>query len=370
MIRRGRGSRSWSAAAHNRSEAAIAHHPRGRLNIHGRNGQPAMARTPAVAIALALLGLCQCLVNAQSAQAAEKPSPAHWMQDHLDALANRPLKRLAMPAAHDAAMYVSHFPGSLGQTQDLTIYGQLSAGVRYFDLRPQWSDGKLFIHHGPIRGPSLDDVLDDVRQFAAEGHRELIILKFSHFEAFDDAGAYPALVKQIDAKLGRWLYKLLPQGKRLADVTLGEYVQKSPAILAVCDGSFPIDHPAAGVWVYRDWDSAHPEQGDLRVFDQYANSKSYVQMKADQFDKFESYDGKCKARPDVPCDLFLFSWTLTPMTNVRKFAAEVNPNLKPALAELTVPNRFGCVVNLLYTDYVDTAKATDAAIRLNEAMGK
>ena len=74
------------------------------------------------------------------------------------------------------------------------------------------------------------------------------------------------------------------------------------------------------------------------------------------------------ARRDVPCDLFLLSWTLTPPVNVRAFAAEPNRNLEAALRELKIPNRFGCVVNLLYADYVDSARVTDVAIQQNQAL--
>jgi hypothetical protein len=296
---------------------------------------------------------------------AAKPVP--WMQDHLDSLGDRPLKRLVLPASHDSAMYQSGFPESLARTQDLTIYGQLSYGIRYFDLRPQWDDGKLFLHHGPVRGPRLAEVLDDVRQFASEGHRELVILKFSHYQAFHGE-AYLSMAKQIKASLDPWLYTSLPRGRRLADITLAEYVERGCAVLVLCDGNEPRDHRREGIWVYRDWDSRDPEQGDLRVYDQYSNTMSYSSMKTDQFDKFHRYDGKCKYRREVPCDLFLLSWTLTPPTNVRGFSAEANRNLEAAIKELEIPNRSGCVANLLYTDYVDSARVTDVAIELNRRL--
>lgn len=43
------------------------------------------------------------------------------------------------------------------------------------------------------------------------------------------------------------------------------------AVLVVCDGSYPIDNKAPGIYAYRNSDSCEPEKGDLRVFDQYAN---------------------------------------------------------------------------------------------------
>jgi hypothetical protein len=119
---------------------------------------------------------------------------ARWMQTHLEAFGKRPLRQLVLPASHDSGMYESGFPQSLGQTQDSTIYGQLAFGIRYFDIRPQWHDGGLYVHHGPIRGPKLDTVLQDVRRFLHEGHRELILLKFSHYDGFHNQ-AYQTMAK-------------------------------------------------------------------------------------------------------------------------------------------------------------------------------
>jgi hypothetical protein len=66
-------------------------------------------------------------------------------------------------------------------------------------------------------------------------------------------------------------------------------------------------------------------------------------MKTDQFDKFKRYDGKCRARRDVPCDPFLLSWTLTPLTNARAYVVEPDRNQVAAVKELKIPNRIGSV---------------------------
>ena len=97
--------------------------------------------------------------------AATTADNSHWMQDHLDTWGERPLKQWVLPASHDAAMYESGWVKSLGRTQDLTIYDQLMYGVRWFDLRPKSSSGMLYMHHGPVLGPKLAEVLDDVRRF-------------------------------------------------------------------------------------------------------------------------------------------------------------------------------------------------------------
>jgi hypothetical protein len=168
----------------------------------------------------------------------------------------------------------------------------------------------------------------------------------------------------INQNLGPWLFTSLPQAKRLTDVPLAEYLKKHGTVLVVCDGHYPIAQPSPGIYVYRDWDSPDPAAGDLRVFDQYSNTMSYATMKSDQFDKFDRYTGCCRDHPDVPCDLFLLSWTMTPPTNVPAFAAEPNQQLTAALDHLHQPNRAGKIINLLYADCVGTA-ITDIAIREN-----
>jgi hypothetical protein len=283
---------------------------------------------------------------------------ANWMRDHLATFGNKTLRQLALPASHDSAMYLTGFPQSLARTQNLTIYGQLTAGVRWFDLRPQYRDGGLATSHGPVSGPKLSVILADIRRFMAERHRELVMLKFSHYDGFT-VSAYAAMARQINKSLSPWLLKTLPPGKRLADIRLRDYLANGGAILVFCDGQYPIDSPSAGIWVYRDWDSDDPQLGDLRVYDQYSNTLSYPTMKSDQLSKFAAFNGACKHRPDLSCDLFLLSWTLTPPTDVPAFAAEPNRQLASVLKTLKIPNPAGFFINLIYTD-------CDEVIQLNQ----
>ena len=298
---------------------------------------------------------------------------SRWMQDHLDAWGKRPLKQWVLPASHDAAMYETGWVKSLAQTQDLSIYEQLMYGVRWFDLRPQWSGGALYMHHGPVLGPKLADVLDDVRRFCrdpedrAPRRRELIILKFSHYEAISD-GVYRQVVREITDRLNPWLYKSLPSGKRLAEIPLRDMLREKCAVLVACDGDYPLANRAPGIWVYRDWDAADAKAGDLRVYDRYADSTDYEKMKADQLEKFARYDGKGRRRPDLACDLFQLCWTLTPATYVRAYSALPNRKLAGEMKEMKCPNRFGCVANLLSVDYVESSHAPDAALAMNRAL--
>ena len=57
----------------------------------------------------------------------------------------------------------------------------------------------------------------------------------------------------------------------------------------------------------------NPVDGDLRVYDKYAGHPRYRAIKNDQTIKWDVYNGKCVDDPKVPCDLFLLSWTCTPV---------------------------------------------------------
>ena len=290
--------------------------------------------------------------------------PADFMSNMLPLIGNLPLKKMTFPATHDAGMYTEGL-STLAKTQDLSLYGQLSGGARYFDLRP---NKDLNIYHGPITGPSLSSVLSDVKKFYEEGHKELAILKFSHFDNFTN-DIYKKMMAMIQDQLGKWLYTTKPQnGQRLADINMKDYIGNGGKILVVVDNDWAINNPESGFWVYRDWESGSAAKGDLTVFDIYSNTMSYDTMKADQLNKLSQFNGKCCARQkdnswecqtfsSTPCDLFLLSWTLTPPTGVWFASKEANRNLGDVMSNQG-PNSLGFFANLLYLDYFEFARPT------------
>jgi hypothetical protein len=288
-----------------------------------------------------------------------------WMQNRLATLGRRSLGELVLPASHDAAMYPGPPFSEFAQTQSLSIYGQLCYGIRYFDLRPRWTGRKFVFYHGPSDGPDVSVVLREIRRFALEHHSELVILKFSHFDRIDNE-KYAKLVKQIEASLGTWLVKTLPPGKRLVDVTLGEYVVDGPALLVVVDRDYAVHVKEPGFWVYRDWNWTTPEKGDLRVFDQYSNTTSLDSMRKGQLGKFKKFTGRMARDASLRCDLFLLSWTLTPITFVFRFSVQANRRLGSDIrlgqTRPAIPNWRGHIMNLLYADYVEFARLTDVAL--------
>jgi hypothetical protein len=282
---------------------------------------------------------------------------ANFMKNLLPIISNLPLKKMVLPATHDTGMYIG---GYAGITQNLNLYGQLNGGARYFDLR---LDGDLNIRHGIVKGPKLDEVLRNIQQFFDEGHQELAILKFSHFDNFSK-DSYQNMRKAINNYLGKWLFKNLPHGiTRLADVSMGTYLQSGKgAILVVVDDDWAINNPEIGYWVYRDWNSGNkdkpyvPAQGNLTVYDKYSDTTDLTTMVQDQFEKLSDFNGKCKYNQQVPCDLFLLSWTLTPATAVWYWAKDADRVLGNAMMEHRRPNKYGYFTNILYLDYFQYAR--------------
>lgn len=297
---------------------------------------------------------------------------AIWMQERLGVLGVKPVAALALPASHDSSMYRPGIIESWAKTQDLSIYDQLEYGIRWFDLRVRWTGSKFVMHHGPVDGPDLADVLADIKKFAQWGHKELAILKLSHFEDIDN-DTYAKLTQQVSDAVGSWMVKTKPAGKRLAQGALKDYVASGTALMVVVDENYAIDKPASGFWVYRDADWAdgdHPEgydpaDGDLRVFDVYSNTLFLDTMVTDQKAKFAAYDGQCKQSPAVPSDLYLMSWTLTPPTDVWDASKAANRCLGQQVPTIPDPNGHAQVINMVYVDYVEYARVTDVVLFMN-----
>jgi hypothetical protein len=327
----------------------------------------------------------------------------NWMGRNLGTLGPRALNTMVMPATHDAAMYLGGFSTKIfGKTQDLNIYGQLLDGTRYFDLRPEYSGGTFYLHHGPIKGPQLSDVLNQVAQFfnANPAPRELVILKFSHYKGFGKQvgpsdPVFMQMVALIASTLGTWLYQTaVPSGQRLAAYPMNQFIGSKSCVLVVCD-EVP-SQCTTGIYSYRDWYADNPDDGDLTVFDCYsATSSLNIMMNSTganeeppqkniswlprgqipkfqgpgfnkQTSPYDGFNGLCYTQPNIPCDLFLLSWTLT--SPVGAFVWSYSKDANGALVN-NIPsnsgNKYGQIVNLIYVDYVEYARAIDVAYQRN-----
>ncbi|HEX6749828.1 MAG TPA: hypothetical protein VF092_21225 [Longimicrobium sp.] len=311
---------------------------------------------------------------------------ASWMQQYLAVLGATPLNRLVLPASHDAAMYPES--ALAGKTQDLDVGSQLRDGVRWFDLRPADKDGTFYLYHGngtvTIWGPPLSDVLAQIAGFM-QGHAELVLLKFSHFQDFTSQSVYDAFFKQVYEALSTWIRPGIPSaGTRLGAATLSKLLEPGGNCVVLQDSTYspPSTIPAGAIRRYRDWCDSDADTGDLTVFDVYSNTIDLGTMIAGtdlvpgngnracpvvvpqgQLLRFAEFTGICRDGK-TPCDLFLLSWTLTPVTAVWPFSREANASLGPQLASEGA-NAYGSVANLLYTDYVEYARSADVALVRN-----
>lgn len=344
----------------------------------------------------------------------------NWMGDNRTYYRDKTLRRIALPASHDAGA----FADNVARTQNLTIRQQLRYGVRYFDIRPKYSGDngqpldatKITTYHditvtsqGPqdFLGPTLVDLVRNIRLFM-ESHKELVILKISHFKNFNDkvfAKLAEILVgdpQTTTSGLRQWLFTPRTDGQRLADRPLADYLLEARGtVLIVVDKDGANDYVtderrAQGLFRYRDWYAADPDKGDLTVFDIFSNVTQFDEMAlnagssgytdangqvvpAGQLDKFEYFDGFCQKKVNgkkVPCDLFLLSWTLTPSVpgaapsgRGTAFARSADANRNLA-AYLAIPafqgaNPRSLRMNLLYTDGVEFSRSVDVAMIRN-----
>lgn len=292
---------------------------------------------------------------------------AVWMTERRAQLGPLNMSQLVLPSSHDSAMY-TYGISALGKTQYMSIFQQLEYGIRYFDMRPQSLFGNIIIHHGPIPGPALSDVLAQIRQYCQFGHKELIVIDWSHFSNWD-ASVYRTFVTQVNNAIGQWLWKTpLQPGQRLADIPLSTLTANGPCVISAVAEQWAVDNPQPGFWVFRDWDADDSNLGQLVVFDKYSKTTNYNEMRDNQIEKFETFTGTQKNFPGLPVDLFLLSWTLTPITGVWFESKEANRNLGNEIVKIPNPNAYGRIMNCLYVDYVEYARVTDVGIKQNEYL--
>lgn len=131
--------------------------------------------------------------NAKRTKQEMSISPSDWMHQILLKYSDKDISLvdLAVPGSHDAGMYVTNLC-SFGandcntQTQYLPMKQQLEAGLRIFDLRPVYANGKYFTQHVTncdglgCKGDLLNNIFSQTNEFLNQ-HAEFIIFHFSHF---------------------------------------------------------------------------------------------------------------------------------------------------------------------------------------------
>lgn len=89
----------------------------------------------------------------------------------------KPIGSISIPGTHDSASNVEIISG-FAQNQDLTIPEQLTAGIRYLDIRCRHFNDNFSIHHGSIYLKlNFDDVLSYVTQFLSIYPTETVLMR-------------------------------------------------------------------------------------------------------------------------------------------------------------------------------------------------
>ena len=330
-----------------------------------------------------------------------------WMEQMRDLIGDKPLYEITLPATHDAGMYMFQHPyiivdsysgfekvtkscvANFTQTQDQTLYSQLTGGVRYFDLRPAVHEGVHYIIHS-LAGPKVEDVFYDIGKFMSEcanqGFGELVIVVLSHFYNYTEPMDFESLGEYIDSYLGSYLYEVNdPQNADLLKTTFNHFTQKGePKILLLVEkGDYDSWEKSTGsnipygIWPYQKMNiNSQPDSvtGNMHIIDDYADSHTPDIMINDQINKLTQSGGGNEKR------LFLLSWTLTAPDsadwwidrcaykesphNLFQLNQEVKNKLRPNLIEYYKHYK----VNFLYTDFYSFDATPDLAILMN--MGR
>ncbi|VUZ56801.1 unnamed protein product [Hymenolepis diminuta] len=145
-----------------------------------------------------------------------------WMSDLSEEVTKIPLSKLAIPGSHDSSSYCiddkcdlsednEAFPilmllGDLGKvissrwgrTQDANLSEQLTAGIRYFDLRVMYrqSDGLFYFVHGQF-AKTLSTELLAIHSFLQDHPKEVVILDFNHLYCFFHPDALSEFVASL-----------------------------------------------------------------------------------------------------------------------------------------------------------------------------
>ncbi|MFE0461390.1 phosphatidylinositol-specific phospholipase C [Kitasatospora sp. NPDC058965] len=123
------------------------------------------------AVALGAAAALGGLAGAPARAAALPPAP-----DWLGALPDSaPLARLTLPGTHDTC---SLYGGPITQTQTLSVPDQLTAGIRFLDIRCRAINGVFAIHHSQFfQNIFYGDVLNDCQAFLAQHPGETLLMR-------------------------------------------------------------------------------------------------------------------------------------------------------------------------------------------------
>ncbi|PKH49388.1 hypothetical protein CXF68_01215 [Tenacibaculum sp. Bg11-29] len=261
---------------------------------------------------------------------------SNWMTDNLEILGGKKIKELTLPASHDSGMSVitqsTSFSNNCNtQTQKYSFTEQLTAGVRYFDLRPIIGGGEFYTGHytqGKIegekfivgsRGLLIDDFISQVNCFT-EKHKEMIIINVSHAYNTDNASR----AEEWEFNSSEWnrllnKFKLLnnrskEKVNRLSDKKLNQFTGTKGVVLLFLTGlNVPVSDLSDGMYPVSKLGLVRKDKEDEK--DKRKSTIDVNDMVEYQLDQMKKY---------YKNGLFKLSWTLT-MQFQQALAASVHP---------------------------------------------
>ena len=258
-----------------------------------------------------------------------------WMTVNYDLIKDKTLHEISIPGSHDTGMDDSTCDevSSYGlpcatQTQKKNIYGQLLSGARYMDIRPcryyysdYHGDWKWYLGHWEAdtalgyvgcMGESFGTALDLVKYYfsyldmAAPGHKELLILNFSH--AYDitnepfyyrgndmDSHGWNRMVEIATDKLSPYILSL-PDDFDIEKTTYEELMKGGGGVIIRVESDYDD--------VETDIDNGVIKADEFKIYNHYANTNDSDSMIFYQLARLKLSASHYK-------QLYTLSWTLT-----------------------------------------------------------
>lgn len=330
--------------------------------------------------------------NAFYIQPKQLPDNTGWMGKLAKTNPAVTINALTMPGSHDAGMFEitdtsTIVANSWALTQQLSIFDQLKAGSRYFDLRIRHTSKGFYTGHYSdsssssigLNGASLKSVLDQAYRFisqqAASG--EVVFFKFSHTE---DNTNLTNLINEISNGLKDRMFKtndtsMVIQKQKLTDL--------AGRVVCLFDDEFSSKiNFSKGVFKYIDIPDPSTKMGipqftvnepGAQVFDHYSDSNSLATMSSDQLVKLKIDGGYNRNY------LFLLSWTLTgsftsSVKDVQVLSTMCNPWLPTHTSKWRKVTQVGLIkthptrANIVYFDFI-TPCLCSCIIEANYLLG-
>lgn len=221
----------------------------------------------------------------------------NWMENNYLILKNRKINRIILPGTHDSGAYLLDFSHNIGNkkikfvnfmskyisfvkhiiedwtlTQNLSIYHQLSNGVRSFDFRVSLdkNTNTFYITH-TFTCMRLDKVLYDIYKFMSEYPKEILILTFS-----SDFAHKKEMTKEENDIVINKIYEILGNiicypSNNYSFKTLEEMVQMNSRIIIYYNGrgrqsEFPFLWSFS--YIYSPWNNTDELSKKIKMLDE------------------------------------------------------------------------------------------------------